>query len=71
MIDGILNSLLEKDKKTHWNIRKLVIGPEDDYMNGCLQNYLYFKKNCKLNGIDLKKQQILNTWCWSKSNIAN
>ena len=60
MINELLNSLLENDIRTHENIRKFATGPEDDYINGCLINHLYFKENCMLIVIDLSKQQTLD-----------
>ena len=33
--------------KTYENIRKIATGQGDDYTNGCLLNYPYFKKNIK------------------------
>ena len=65
MVDGLLNNLLENDIETHKNIRNWATGSGDDCMNGFLLNHHYFKKNSKLIVIDLSKQQILATWCWS------
>ena len=40
-------------------IRKIATGQGDDYATGCSLDYLYFKEYCKLNAIDLSKQQAL------------
>ena len=61
MFDGLLNNLLENDIERHANIRKLATGPGNNCMNGFLLNHLYFKKNCKLFVIDLRKQQIFDS----------
>ena len=45
--------------KTNENIRKITIGQRDDYTTGCLLDYTYFKKYCKMIAIDLSKQQAL------------
>ena len=41
-------------------IRKIAIDQGDNYKNGCLLDYPYFEKNCKLIPIDLSKQQKLD-----------
>ena len=62
MIDGKnffdqpINNMIE----TYENIRKINIGPGDDYTTGCLLDYTYFEKYCKMIGIDLSKQQALD-----------
>ena len=47
----------------HWcdNIRKVVIGQDDDCTTGCLLNYSYFKKYNKLIAINLSKQRKLKS----------
>ena len=42
--------------KTYDNIRKMTTGQGDDYANGCLLDYNYFKKRYKMIAIDLSKQ---------------
>ena len=41
--------------------RKIATGQGDDYTTGSLLDYLYFKENHKLIGIDLSKQETLDT----------
>ena len=58
MIDGrnLFDQPIKNDLKTYDNIRKIVTGQGDDYTTGCLLDYSYFKKYCKLIAIDLGKQ---------------
>ena len=49
----------KNDLRTYNNIRKIATGQGDDYATGCSLDYLYFKEYCKLNAIDLSKQQAL------------
>ena len=46
---------------TYENVRKIATGKGDDYTTGCLLDYSYFKEDYKLIGIDLSKQQALDT----------
>ena len=46
--------------KTYENIRKITIGQGDDYTTGCLLDYTYFRKYCKMIAVDLSKQQALD-----------
>ena len=46
---------------TYDNIRKIATGPGDDYTNGCLLDYIYFKTYYKMIAIDLSKQEALDT----------
>ena len=62
MIDGrnffdqpVRNNLITYDK-----IRKIATGQGDDYTDGCLLDYHYFKKYYKMLAIDLSKQQALD-----------
>ena len=48
---------VKNDKVTYENIRKIAIGHGEDYTNGCLLDYTYFKKYYKMIAIDLCKQQ--------------
>ena len=41
-------------------IRKIATGKGDNYANGCLLDYDYFKKNYQLIAIDLSKQRELD-----------
>ena len=62
MIDGknVFDQPVKKDKVTYENIRKIAIGHGEDYTNGCLLDYAYFKKYYKTIAIDLRKQQALD-----------
>ena len=46
MIEGrnFFNQPVKNDLKTYDSIRKIPIGQGDDYTNGCLLDYPYFKK---------------------------
>ena len=46
---------------TYDNIRKIATGQGDDYTNGCLLDYIYFKTYYKMIAIDLSKQEALYT----------
>ena len=50
----------KNDLKTNDNIIKIATGQGDDYTTGCLLDYSYFKKYCKLVAIYLSKQQKLD-----------
>ena len=62
MIDGknVFDQPINNMIKTFENIRKITIGQGDDYTTGCLLDYTYSKKYCKMIGIDLSKQQALD-----------
>ena len=59
MIDG-RNFFDQPMAKTCENIRKIATGQGNDYTTGCLLDYSYFKKNCKMVTIGLSKQQALD-----------
>ena len=42
------------------NIRKIATGQRDDYTNGCLLDYPYFKDSYKMVSVDLSKQHELD-----------
>ena len=62
MIDGknFFDQLINNDKVTYENIRKIAIGQGDDYRTGCLLDYTYFKKYYRMIAVDLSKQQALD-----------
>ena len=62
MIDrqSVFNQPVKNDLRTYDNVRKIAIGQRDDYINGCLLDYLYFKENYGLIAIDLSKQEALD-----------
>ena len=55
-IKGFFDQPINNDTKTFENIRKIATGQGDDYANGCLLDYPYFKENYKMIAIDLSKQ---------------
>ena len=60
-IDGSIDvQPIINDIKTYENIRKVATGQGDDYITGCLLDYLSFKENYKMIAIDLSKQQSLD-----------
>ena len=63
MIDGknFFDQPVQNDKVTYESIRKNATGQEFDYTTGCLLDYIYFKKYCKMIAIELSKQQALDT----------
>ena len=42
------------------NVRKIATGQRDDYVTGCLLDYLYFKENFKMTAGEISKQQFLD-----------
>ena len=62
MTDGknFFDQPIKDDKVTYENIRKITTGQEDDYTNGCLLDYIYFKNHYKMVAVDLSKQQDLD-----------
>ena len=62
MIDGknFFDQPINSDLKTYENIRKIATGQGDDYTNGCLLDYSYFKDHYKIIAVDLSKQQALD-----------
>ena len=62
MINGenFFDQPIKDNKVTCENIRKIVTGQGDDYTNGCLLDYPYFKDTYKMIAVDLSKQQALD-----------
>ena len=62
MINGenFFDQIINNNKVTYQNIRKIATGQGDDYTNGCLLDYPYFKDNYKMIAVDLSKQQGLD-----------
>ena len=56
---NFLDQPIKNDLKAHNNIRKIATGQSDDFITGCLLDYLYFKKY-NLISIDSSKQQTLH-----------
>ena len=46
--------------KQYDEIRKISTGQGDDYTTGCLLDFAYFEKNCRLIAVDLSKQKVLD-----------
>ena len=59
VIDGknFFDHPIKNDLKTYDNIRKIATGQDDDYTNGCLLDYPYFKNYYQFIAIDLSKQK--------------
>ena len=51
---------IKNNKVTYENIRKIATGQGDDYTNGCLLDYSYFKDRYKMIAVDLSKQEVLD-----------
>ena len=62
MINGenFFEQPIKNNKVTYENIRKIATGQGDDYTNGCLIDYPYFKESYKVIAVDLSKQQALD-----------
>ena len=62
MIDGktFFDQPVKDNKVTYENIRKIATGQGDDFTNGCLLDYIYFKNYYKMIVVDLSKQQALD-----------
>ena len=62
MINGenFFNQQIKDNKVTYENIRKVAIGKGDDYTNGCLLDYPYFRDSYKIIAVDLSRQQALD-----------
>ena len=62
IIEGInlFDQPIKNDLKTYVKVRKFATGQDEDYTNGYLLDYPFFKKYYKLIAIDLSKQQKLD-----------
>ena len=47
---------VKNDKVTYENIRETATGQGDDCTIGCLLDYTYFRKYCKMIEVDSSKQ---------------
>ena len=63
MIDrqNFFDQPVKYDLRSYDNIQKISTGQGDDYTADCLLDYPYFKENDKSIGIDLTKQQALDS----------
>ena len=46
--------------KQYIKVRKVSAGQGDDYKTGCLLNFAYFEKNCRLIAADISKHKVLD-----------
>ena len=62
MIDGrnFYDQPINDKIKQYDEVRKVSTGYADDYTNGCLLPYAYFKYNYRLIAVDLSKQKALD-----------
>ena len=62
MIEGqiFFDQPIANNLRTYDNIWKISTGQGDDYTNGCLLDYDYFKNYYKMTAIDLNKQKALD-----------
>ena len=62
MINGrnFFDQPVKTDLRTYDNIRKMATSQGKNYITGCLLDYPYFQKRCRLTAIDLSKQQKLD-----------
>ena len=59
-MENVFNQPIKNDLKAYENIRKITTGKRDDYTTGCLLDYNYFIKHCKMIAIDLSKEPTLD-----------
>ena len=64
-----IKKIKKKKKRTYNNIKTISTAEEDNRTTGCLFDYPYFRENCKLTVMDLRKQQALDAN--PKANAAN
>ena len=62
MINGknFFDQPVKNNETTYENIRKIATGQGDDYIIGCLLDYIYFTNYYKMIAVDLRKQQALD-----------
>ena len=53
---NVYDQTINNSIKQYEEVRKISTGQGDDYMTGCLLDFAYFEKNCKLIAVDLNKQ---------------
>ena len=59
--ENVFDQPIKNNKVAYENIRKIATGQGDDYTTGCLLNYQYIKDYYKMTGVNLSKQQALDT----------
>ena len=57
MEKNFFDQLVKNHIRIHDNIQKIMMGQREDYITGCLLDYLFFKEYYKVIAIDLRKQQ--------------
>ena len=60
MEKNVFDQLVKNYIKIHDNIQKIMMGQGEDYITGCLLDYLFFKEYYKMIAIDLRKQQAVD-----------
>ena len=53
---NVYDQTINNSIKQYEEVRKISTGQGDDYMTGCLLDFAYFEKKCKLIAVDLNKQ---------------
>ena len=53
---NVYDQTINDSIKQYEEVRKISTGQGNDYMTGCLLDFAYFEKNCKLIAVDLNKQ---------------
>ena len=65
-----VGTLVKNNIRRYENIRKIATGQEDDYSNGCLLDYPYFKEIYELLVLYLSKQRALDVYTKSIQQIS-
>ena len=65
-----VGTLVKNNIRRYENIRKIATGQEDDYSNGCLLDYPYFKESYELLVLYLSKQRALDVYTKSIQQIS-
>ena len=62
LIDGrnFYDQPINSDERQYDELRKVTLGKGDDYTTGCLLDFAYFKRDCKIIAVDLSKQKELD-----------
>ena len=58
--ENFFDQPIKNNKVTYENIRKIATVQGNDYTNGCLLDYPFFKGNYRMFAVDLSKQQALD-----------
>ena len=62
IIDGrnFYDQPINSNERQYDELRKVTLGKGDDYTTGCLLDYAYYKRDCKIIAVDLSKQKELD-----------